>query len=64
MAEIFEVPLADLLAPGAWQRISRVLGGRERVFYEGAFAGHVIWGATAGIIVGLGERLAWRPPIR
>jgi len=57
VAEIFEVPVAALLAPGALKRTSRTFGERERYFYEGTFAGHVIWGATAGIIVGLARLL-------
>jgi 8-oxo-dGTP pyrophosphatase MutT (NUDIX family) len=58
VAEIFEVPLAVLLAPGAMQRKTRLLGGRERSFYEMEFGGHVIWGATAGMIVALTGLLA------
>ena len=55
--EIFEVPLATLMSPGVMRRASRVFGGRERYFYEMEFEGHTIWGATAGIIVGLYQRI-------
>jgi 8-oxo-dGTP pyrophosphatase MutT (NUDIX family) len=55
--EIFEVPLATLMSPGVIRRATRVFGGRERHFYEMEFAGHTIWGATAGIIVGLYQRI-------
>jgi 8-oxo-dGTP pyrophosphatase MutT (NUDIX family) len=55
--EIFEVPLAVLMRQGAMRRSSRVFGGRERHFYELEFEGHTIWGATAGIIVNLYQRV-------
>jgi 8-oxo-dGTP pyrophosphatase MutT (NUDIX family) len=55
--EAFEVPLDFLMAPGNVQRQSRLLGGRERHFYQFEFAGHTIWGATAGIIVALHQRV-------
>jgi 8-oxo-dGTP pyrophosphatase MutT (NUDIX family) len=57
VAEIFEVPLPVLMTPGNLLRKSRVFGGRERQFYEMEYAGHIIWGATAGIIMGLYNRL-------
>jgi 8-oxo-dGTP pyrophosphatase MutT (NUDIX family) len=57
VAEIFEVPLAVLMTPGRLARKSRVLGDRERHFYEMEYAGHTIWGATAGIIMSLYHRL-------
>jgi 8-oxo-dGTP pyrophosphatase MutT (NUDIX family) len=50
VAEIFEVPLAFVLEPNNLRRTSRMLGGRERHFYEMDYDGHNIWGATAGII--------------
>jgi 8-oxo-dGTP pyrophosphatase MutT (NUDIX family) len=55
--EIFEVPLAVLMRQGALRRSSRLFGGRERHFYEMEFEGHTIWGATAGIIVNLYQRI-------
>jgi 8-oxo-dGTP pyrophosphatase MutT (NUDIX family) len=57
VAEVFEVPLAFLLTPGNILRASRELGGRERHFYEMTFDGHTIWGATAGIIMALNQRI-------
>jgi 8-oxo-dGTP pyrophosphatase MutT (NUDIX family) len=57
VAEIFEVPLAVLMRPGGLVPKSRVLGGRERHFYEMEYGGHIIWGATAGIIMSLYHRL-------
>jgi 8-oxo-dGTP pyrophosphatase MutT (NUDIX family) len=55
--EVFEVPLATLMTPHKMRQSSRVLGGRERHFYELEFEGHTIWGATAGIIVNLYQRM-------
>jgi 8-oxo-dGTP pyrophosphatase MutT (NUDIX family) len=57
VAEIFEVPLAFMLAPENLRRTSRLLGGRERHFYEMDYDGHNIWGATAGIIRCLQQRV-------
>ncbi len=57
VAEIFEVPLAFLLDPANRRRQTRELGGRRRSFYSITHGGHEIWGATAAIIVNLGERL-------
>jgi 8-oxo-dGTP pyrophosphatase MutT (NUDIX family) len=55
--EVFEVPLAFLLERGNMQRKSRAFAGRERHFYEMTFDRHTIWGATAGIIRALSERI-------
>jgi 8-oxo-dGTP pyrophosphatase MutT (NUDIX family) len=57
VAEVFEVPLAYVLTAENMLRKSRVLGGRERSFYEMEYAGHTIWGATAGMIVDLYQRM-------
>ena len=51
------MPLSFLMTPANIHRTSRVLGGRERHFHEMTFEGHIIWGATAGIIVGLYQRM-------
>lgn len=55
--EVFEVPLAFLMTPANHRRGSRMLGGRERHFYEMPFEERYIWGITAGIIRGLYERM-------
>jgi len=55
--ELFEVPLAFLMRPDNHRRASRVVMGRERFFYEMTFDGRTIWGATAGIIRELYERM-------
>lgn len=55
--EIFEVPLAFLMDTANHQRHSGVWQGRERRYYAMPYESHNIWGATAGMIVNLRERL-------
>ena len=57
VAEIFEVPLRFLMDPINHERHMRVWQGRERHFYAMNFDGHYIWGATAGMLINLYERL-------
>ena len=58
--EVFEVPLAFLMNPANQQRASREWRGRERFFYAMPYQGRYIWGATAGILKNLHERLLVR----
>jgi 8-oxo-dGTP pyrophosphatase MutT (NUDIX family) len=53
----FEVPLAFLMNPRNHQRHEREWRGRQRSFYAMPFGEHYIWGATAGMVVNLYERL-------
>jgi 8-oxo-dGTP pyrophosphatase MutT (NUDIX family) len=53
----FEVPLAFLMNPANHQRHEREWRGRQRSFYAMPYGDHYIWGATAGMIVNLYERL-------
>lgn len=55
--EIFEVPLDFLMDTANHQRHSGVWQGRERRYYAMPYETHNIWGATAGMIVNLRERL-------
>jgi 8-oxo-dGTP pyrophosphatase MutT (NUDIX family) len=57
VAEIFQVPLRFLMDPKNHERHSRTWEGRERHFYAMTFDQHYIWGATAGILMNLHERL-------
>lgn len=62
VAEVFEVPLAWLMAPANLQAVAIEFGGRTRHVLEfqrfpGAPAQR-IWGATASILFNLRERLA------
>ena len=57
VADAFEVPLAYLMAPSNHQRHSRAFGGTLRSFYAMPYAERYIWGATAGFLRRLYERL-------
>jgi 8-oxo-dGTP pyrophosphatase MutT (NUDIX family) len=61
VAEVFEVPLAFLLDPANHQRHSRLHKGKERQFYAMPYGEHYIWGATAGMLVNLYDRLSADP---
>ena len=54
---VFEVPLSFLLDPANRQRRTRELQGRSVGFYVFEYQGHMIWGATAGMLVNLYKML-------
>jgi 8-oxo-dGTP pyrophosphatase MutT (NUDIX family) len=56
--EAFETPLAFLLDPANHRREGREWQGLWRTYYAMPFEGRYIWGATAGMIRNLYERLA------
>ena len=58
VADLFEVPLDQVLDPARHQRRSGEWQGRERRFYVIEAGGHEIWGATAAMLVNLSRRLA------
>jgi 8-oxo-dGTP pyrophosphatase MutT (NUDIX family) len=55
--DIFSVPLSFLLDPQNIQTHSREWNGISRHYYVYPFGERYIWGATAGMIKNLGERL-------
>lgn len=57
VAEVFEVPLAFLLDEANHQRMAIHAGGRRRAFFTMPFRERFIWGATAGMIRSLHDRL-------
>ena len=57
VAEIFEVPLAFLMDKANCQTQSRSFKGLSRQFYVYPYGQRYIWGATAGMIRNLHERL-------
>jgi 8-oxo-dGTP pyrophosphatase MutT (NUDIX family) len=57
VAAAFEVPLAFLMNPDHHEMRTRELRGRTRHFYAMPWQGHEIWGATAGMIRLLYERV-------
>lgn len=57
VAEIFEVPLAFFLAEDQPQRHHRLFSGVERSYWVFPYGRYYIWGATAGMLRDLRERL-------
>lgn len=57
VSDIFEVPLAFLMDPANHQRHSLEHQGRARTFYAIPYGSRYIWGATAGMLRNLYERL-------
>ena len=57
VAEAFEVPLAFLMDESNHTTHVRAWRGRERRFYAMPFEQRYIWGATAGIIKNMHQRL-------
>ncbi len=56
--EVFEVPLDFLMDPANRQRHHHDRTGTRRYYYAMPWADHYIWGATAGMLKGLSDRLA------
>lgn len=61
VAEVFEVPLNFLLNPENHQRHSLHYRGALRHFFAMPYGDYFIWGATAGMIRSLTERLGLHP---
>jgi hypothetical protein len=57
VGEAFEVPLAFLMTAQNHKRESRVWNGLTLSYYVMPFGDHKIWGATAGILRNLYERV-------
>jgi 8-oxo-dGTP pyrophosphatase MutT (NUDIX family) len=58
VAEAFEVPLRFVMDPANHQRDSREWrGGRRRFFYAMPYEQRYIWGATAGMLKNMHQRL-------
>jgi 8-oxo-dGTP pyrophosphatase MutT (NUDIX family) len=60
VSDAFEVPLAFLMDEVNHQRHAREWRGRQRQFYAIPYLNRYIWGATAGIIKNMHERLIQR----
>ncbi|MBU2600728.1 MAG: CoA pyrophosphatase [Actinobacteria bacterium] len=60
VADVFQVPLSFVLDTANHHRESIVWRGETRSYYVLPYPGRRIWGATAGILVGLAQVLA--PP--
>jgi 8-oxo-dGTP pyrophosphatase MutT (NUDIX family) len=55
--EVFEVPLAFLMDETNHQKHAREWRGRQRSFYAMPYDGRYIWGATAGMLKNMQQRL-------
>lgn len=58
VAEVFEPPLDWLMDPGNRQRHHHDRDGVRRYYYAMPWNGFYIWGATAGMLKGLSDRIA------
>jgi len=61
VADIFEVPLRFLMPPANHLRHSREWQGKSRQFYAMPYGERYIWGATAGMIKNLYDRMYATP---
>lgn len=61
VAAAFEVPLAFLMNPANHRIDAHTLGGRDRRFYAMPYGERYIWGATAGILRNLHDKLFSAP---
>jgi len=57
VAEVFEVPFDFLMNPANHERVERMHEGRKRHFYQMVHGRYRIWGATAGMLRNLSDRL-------
>lgn len=57
VAEVFETPLGFLMDPANHRRDSYELKGKQRYFYAMPWGDRYIWGATAGMLRALWNRL-------
>ncbi|GAK45931.1 NUDIX hydrolase [Tepidicaulis marinus] len=57
VAEAFEVPLSFLMNPDHHERHSIMWRGKRRAYYAMPYEGHYIWGATAGMLKNMYDRV-------
>lgn len=57
VAELFWMPLDRAVDRSCYETRSLVYQGRRRHFYTQEYEGRQVWGATAAILVGFGDRL-------
>jgi 8-oxo-dGTP pyrophosphatase MutT (NUDIX family) len=58
--DVFEVPLAFLMDEANHKKDTRAWRGRQRHFYAMPYEGRYIWGATAGMLKNMHQRLFQR----
>tara|TARA_R110000868_G_scaffold25433_2_gene99315 strand:- start:4249 stop:4899 length:651 start_codon:yes stop_codon:yes gene_type:complete len=57
VAEVFEVPLSFLMNGKNHERHKATWRGKEREYYAMPYNGHYIWGATAGMLKNMYDRI-------
>lgn len=57
VTEIFDIPLAHFMEPANHFRHSRMWQGRERQYYAMPYGERYVWGATAGMLRNLHDRV-------
>ena len=57
VAEVFEVPLSFLMNPDNHERHKATWRGKEHEYYAMPYNGHHIWGATAGMLKSMYDRI-------
>tara|TARA_R110000868_G_scaffold1116_4_gene8571 strand:+ start:1870 stop:2520 length:651 start_codon:yes stop_codon:yes gene_type:complete len=57
VAEVFEVPLSFLMDGKNHERHKATWRGKEREYYAMPYNGHYIWGATAGMLKNMYDRI-------
>jgi len=62
VADVFETPLSFLMNPANHQRHERMFMGALRAYYAMPHNDRYIWGATAGMIKALYDRIYGEPP--
>ena len=60
VAEIFEAPLDFLISPENFKRYSRNFNGKTHYHFAITWENHFIWGATAGMLRNLSDRLLYQ----
>ncbi|MEM7267871.1 MAG: CoA pyrophosphatase [Pseudomonadota bacterium] len=58
VADVFETPLDFLMDPANMRTDSAVWKGKKRLYYAIPWEGRYIWGATAGMLKSLADRVA------
>ena len=57
VAEVFEAPLSFITNPDNFERRTRTIKGIERNYFAIQWKDRLIWGATAGMIINLFDRI-------
>lgn len=59
VSELFWMPLSRALNRERYRRAAVKFKDKQRYFYTQTYSGHEVWGATAAMLLNLGERLGY-----